>query len=59
MGGRLYIVGCEPRETEEGIGLSEPVGLGVKEAIPLIHKLIENLSEGNASAELDVKIPNR
>jgi hydrogenase maturation protease len=56
MRGRLYIVGCEPQETEEGIGLSAPVSRGVQEAIRLVHKLVKNLSEGNSSAELDVNV---
>jgi hydrogenase maturation protease len=55
MRGRLYVVGCEPQETEEGIGLSAPVVRGVEEAIHLVHKLVENLGEGNLSGELDVK----
>lgn len=53
--GRLYIVGCEPLETEEGIGLSSPVARGVDEAIRLIHTLVESLREGNFNRELDVK----
>jgi hydrogenase maturation protease len=53
--GRLYIVGCEPLETEEGIGLSAPVAGGVKEAIRLVRNLVENLSEGNFNGEFDVK----
>ena len=56
MRGRLYIVGCEPQETDEGIGLSEPVSRGVEEAIRLVHKLVQDLSGGNSSEELDVNI---
>jgi hydrogenase maturation protease len=53
--GRLYIVGCEPLETDEGIGLSSPVARGVEEAIRLVHTLVESLGEGNFNRELDVK----
>jgi hydrogenase maturation protease len=53
--GRLYIVGCEPLETDEGIGLSSPVARGVEEAIRLVHTLVESLGEGNFTRELDVK----
>jgi hydrogenase maturation protease len=51
MRGRLYVVGCEPQETEEGIGLSKAVARGVEEAIRLVHNLVENLSNGNLSGE--------
>jgi hydrogenase maturation protease len=40
--GRVYIVGCEPLQTDEGIGLSEPVARGVEEAIRLIRNVIAN-----------------
>ena len=53
--GRLYIVGCEPLETEEGIGLSAPVARGVEDAIKLVQDIIENLSAGNFSGELELK----
>jgi hydrogenase maturation protease len=55
MRGRLYIVGCEPLETEEGIGLSAPVARGVEDAISLVHNIIESLSAGNFSGELELK----
>jgi hydrogenase maturation protease len=47
MRGRLYIVGCEPLEMEEGIGLSAPVAGGVEDAIKLVHNIVERLSAGN------------
>lgn len=53
--GRLYVVGCEPLETEEGMGLSAPVTAAVDEAIRLVRNLIENLSEGNFNGNLEVK----
>ncbi len=45
MRGRLYIVGCEPLETEEGIGLSAPVARGVEDAIKLLYVTIDRLSQ--------------
>ena len=59
MRGRLYIVGCEPLETEEGIGLSSPVARGVEDAIKLVHNIVERFSAGNFDGELEVKVPNR
>jgi hydrogenase maturation protease len=55
MRGRLYVVGCEPLETEEGIGLSAPVASGVDEAIRLVCNLVKNLSAGTFDGELEVK----
>lgn len=43
MGGavpRTLIVGCEPLRTDEEMGLSEPVGRAVPEAVRLIHGLL-------------------
>lgn len=55
MRGRLYIVGCEPLEMEEGIGLSAPVARGVEDAIKLVHSVVDRLSAGNFNGELEVK----
>jgi hydrogenase maturation protease len=38
--GRVLVVGCEPASIEEGIGLSEPVGSAVDEAVKLVRELI-------------------
>ncbi|UQA90934.1 hydrogenase maturation protease [Streptomyces halobius] len=38
---RVLIVGCEPADVEEGIGLSEPVGAAVDEAVSLILDLLD------------------
>jgi hydrogenase maturation protease len=57
--GRLYVVGCEPLETEEGIGLSAPVARGVEDAIKLVHNIVERFSAGNFDGELEVKVANR
>jgi hypothetical protein len=51
----LYVVGCEPLETEEGIGLSAPVARGVEDATKLIHNVVERLRAGNFDGELEVK----
>jgi hydrogenase maturation protease len=53
--GRVYVVGCEPLETEEGIGLSAPVAGGVENAIKLVHNIVECLSAGNFDGKLEVK----
>jgi hydrogenase maturation protease len=46
--GRVWIVGCEPLTTEEGMGLSPPVEGAVDEAVTLILDLIER--EGQETA---------
>ncbi|MFG2895107.1 hydrogenase maturation protease [Streptomyces sp. NPDC048248] len=38
---RVLVVGCEPADVEEGIGLSEPVNAAVDEAVSLILRLVE------------------
>lgn len=38
--GRVLVVGCEPASIEEGIGLSEPIGAAVEEAVKLVRELI-------------------
>lgn len=40
---KIYVVGCEPLEVREGIGLSTPVACAVNEALRLIHKVLEGL----------------
>jgi len=50
--GRLYVLGCEPLETEEGIGLSAPVARGVEDAAALVLGLVQRLSEANFDGEL-------
>ena len=49
--GRVLIVGCEPLETEEGIGLSEPVADAVEEAVKLIWDVVRREAGGTAEAE--------
>jgi hydrogenase maturation protease len=39
--GRVWVVGCEPAETGEGIGLSRPVAQAVDEAVRMVRELIE------------------
>jgi hydrogenase maturation protease len=43
--GRVVIVGCEPADVEEGIGLSEPVNRAIDEAVSLVVDLVN--SEGS------------
>ena len=49
--GRVLIVGCEPLETAEGIGLSEPVAGAVEEAVKLILDVVRR--ETGTTAEAD------
>lgn len=41
---RLLIVGCEPAEIGDGMGLSEAVSKAVDEAIRVVHELLEPTS---------------
>lgn len=48
LGGRLdraLVVGCEPADTEERMGLSEPVAAAVAPAVRLVRKLLVELTE--------------
>ncbi|MBQ0862515.1 hydrogenase maturation protease [Streptomyces smyrnaeus] len=38
--GRVFVVGCEPAELAEGIGLSPPVAAAVDEAVELVLRLL-------------------
>ena len=38
--GRVFLVGCEPASTDEGIGLSEPVAAAVDEAVRIVLDLV-------------------
>lgn len=40
---RVYILGCQPKETDLGMDLSEPVERGVKEAIQRLRELTARL----------------
>lgn len=53
--GRVLIVGCEPLESDEGIGLSDPVRRGVDEAIRLIHSLVNDLIRADTAVATDVE----
>jgi hydrogenase maturation protease len=37
---RLLVVGCEPAEVEDGMGLSEPVARAVDEAVRVVRELV-------------------
>jgi hydrogenase maturation protease len=50
--GRVLVVGCEPAEVEERIGLSEPVAGAVGEAVRVVHELVR---EVEASATHDTR----
>lgn len=38
--GQTIVVGCEPADLNEGIGLSEPVALAVDEAVAVVRRLV-------------------
>jgi hydrogenase maturation protease len=38
--GRVLVVGCEPANTDEGMGLSAPVAAAVDEAVRLVADLV-------------------
>jgi hydrogenase maturation protease len=47
MGGhldRVLIVGCEPAQVEEGIGLSEPVEAAIDRAVEAVEELVADVS---------------
>jgi hydrogenase maturation protease len=51
LGGRLprtYVVGCEPADTAEGIGLSPPVQAAVDGAVRTVTGLVTREREGSA-----------
>lgn len=53
MGGvlpRVLIVGCEPQEVSEGIGLSPPVAEAVEEAVALVRDVLKRESTRAAPA---------
>jgi hydrogenase maturation protease len=43
--GRTIVVGCEPADVTEGIGLSAPVALAVDEAVRLVRRLVSENKE--------------
>lgn len=53
---RVRLVGCEPAQTEEGIGLSEPVRQAITPAVQLILSLLhgdDRSVEGESSSRMD------
>ncbi|MFN2490884.1 MAG: hydrogenase maturation protease [Actinomycetota bacterium] len=48
--GRVLVVGCEPADVDEGIGLSEPVTRAVEQAVKLIRELIAEEAKRNSSS---------
>jgi len=47
--GRVLVIGCQPADVTEGIGLSPPVAAAVDSAARLVEELIEAAPERNAS----------
>ena len=52
---RVLIVGCEPLVIDDGIGLSEPVGRAVEEAVRLVHSVVDDLAADRMSQEVVAK----
>ena len=48
--GRVLVVGCEPAEVGEGIGLSDPVAAAVEEAMGVVHELVVEVQAVETSA---------
>lgn len=40
--GRVLVVGCEPADVDDGMGLSEPVAAAVDEACQVVRKLVSS-----------------
>ncbi|MEU9504189.1 hydrogenase maturation protease [Streptomyces sp. NPDC048196] len=55
---RVLVVGCEPADIAEGIGLSDPVEAAVDEAVDLILRLVaaDAHTEAEAEAEADADV---
>ena len=49
---RILVVGCEPADTSDRMGLSAPVAAAVERAVPLIKRLLEN-GTGRGAAGID------
>jgi hydrogenase maturation protease len=45
---RILVVGCEPADTSEGMGLSAPVAQAVDEAVRLVRRLVGESKEARA-----------
>jgi hydrogenase maturation protease len=52
---RVLIVGCEPLVIDDGIGLSEPVGRAVEEAVRLVHSVVDDLAAERMAQEVVAK----
>ena len=52
---RVLIVGCEPLVIDDGIGLSEPVGRAVEEAVRLVHSVVGDLAADRMAQEVVAK----
>ncbi len=47
---RILVVGCQPADLSEGLGLSEPVAAAVDPAVALCERLIADLVDGRPPA---------
>ena len=47
---RVYILGCQPKECELGLDLSEPVERGAAEAVERLRELTASLAKGPVSS---------
>lgn len=57
LGGQLprtFVVGCEPAEIEERIGLSDPVAAAVPTAVSTVHELLEDELGLEPPAQVDL-----
>jgi hydrogenase maturation protease len=52
----ITIVGCEPSDTEESIGLSEPVADAVLPAVELVRRLVSDTLAGGAKLERRISV---
>jgi hydrogenase maturation protease len=43
--GQVFVVACEPADTDEGMGLTDVVAAGVPAAVSVLEQLIEDLTE--------------
>jgi hydrogenase maturation protease len=55
--GRVLIVGCEPADVSEGMGLSEPVRRGVDEAVRMVRGLVEAECSATSTVAPDATTP--
>ncbi|HXF56494.1 MAG TPA: hydrogenase maturation protease [Actinomycetota bacterium] len=57
--GRVVVVGCEPADVGERMGLSEPVARAVEKAVRAVKELVEALVETPSPGEIAKPPPGR